>query len=120
MDLATSGNMPSRSGRRGKARSRTRAERPRRRAMRISERILSIALFGCGLGLATAYAFDGTRTPSDISPAVGIEMVQQPRGAGTKASAGLTAPATPQQGGGFSLQSLPRGNEVTSLPQNPL
>src|SRR5258706_526808 len=42
------GNMPSRSGRRATAPSPTRAGRPRRRAMRISEHILSVALFGFG------------------------------------------------------------------------
>ena len=43
--------------------------------MRISERILSTAAFGVGLGLAAAGAFDGTRTPGDIAPAVGLEVV---------------------------------------------
>jgi hypothetical protein len=43
--------------------------------MRISERILSTAVFGVGLGLAAAGAFDGTRTPGDIAPAVGLEVV---------------------------------------------
>jgi TPR repeat protein len=83
--------------------------------MRISERILSTVLFGLGLGLATAYAFDGTRSPSDIAPAVGIELT--PRAApvpGVAAAAGaLTAPSAPQ--GGFSLQSLPQGGGLTSF-----
>jgi len=56
--------------------------------MRISERVLSTVLFGVGLGLATAYAFDGTRTPGDIAPAVGIEVA--PRGS---AAPGLAVPA---------------------------
>jgi TPR repeat protein len=43
--------------------------------MRISERILSTALFSVGLGLATAYAFDGTTTPGNVAPGVGIEVV---------------------------------------------
>ena len=42
--------------------------------MRISEHLLSVALFGLGLGLATAYALDGTRSPSDIAPPVGVEI----------------------------------------------
>ena len=42
--------------------------------MRISRRILSTVLFGVGLGFATAYAFDGSRTPGDIAPAVGIDL----------------------------------------------
>jgi len=40
--------------------------------MRTFEHILSVTLFGVGLGLATAHAFDGTRTPSDVTPPVGI------------------------------------------------
>jgi len=83
--------------------------------MRISERILSTVLFGVGLGLATAYAFDGTRSPSDIAPTVGIELT--PRAApvpGVAAAAGaLAAPSVPQ--GGFALQSLPQGSGLTSF-----
>jgi hypothetical protein len=83
--------------------------------MRISERILSTVLFGVGLGLATAYAFDGTRSPADIAPAVGIELA--PRAApvpGVGGAAGaLAAPSAPQ--GGFSLQSLPQGSGLTSF-----
>jgi hypothetical protein len=78
--------------------------------MRISERILSTVLFGLGLGLATAYAFDGTRTPSDIAPAVGIELTPRaaPAPAVGGAGGGLSAPSAPQ--GGFALQSLPQGS----------
>jgi TPR repeat protein len=79
--------------------------------MRISERILSTVLFGLGLGLATAYAFDGTRSPSDIAPAVGIEVL--PRSPGV--TAGTLAAPTPPQGGGFSLQSLPQGGGLAPL-----
>ncbi len=75
--------------------------------MRIFERILSTSLFGLGLGLATAYAFDGTRSPSGIGPAAGIEV-----GPGIAAGA-PAAPATPQAG--FTVQSLPQGS-LTSLP----
>src|SRR5215467_1717906 len=64
------GNLPSRSGRRATAPSPTRAGRPRRRAMRISEHILSVALFGFGLGLTAASAFDGTKSPANIAPPV--------------------------------------------------
>jgi hypothetical protein len=39
--------------------------------MRIYDNILSVALFGLGLGLTTAYALDGTRSPANIAPAVG-------------------------------------------------
>jgi TPR repeat protein len=82
--------------------------------MRISERILSTVLFGVGLGLATAYAFDGTRTPSDIAPAVGIELT--PRAApapGIGGAAGGLAPPAPQSG--FALQSLPQGSGLNSF-----
>jgi exopolysaccharide production negative regulator len=41
--------------------------------MRISEHILSVAVFGLGLGLATTHALDGTRSPANIPPlGVGI------------------------------------------------
>jgi len=39
--------------------------------MRIFGYFLSVASFGIGLALTTAYALDGTRSPSDIAPAVG-------------------------------------------------
>src|SRR5215470_2984197 len=74
------GDMPSRLGRRATAPLPTRAGRPRRRAMRISEHILSVALFGFGLGLTTAYAFDGTKSPADKAPPVG-GVVIAPQGA---------------------------------------
>jgi uncharacterized protein len=32
---------------------------------------LSVAVFGFGLGLTAAYAFDGTRSPANIAPAIG-------------------------------------------------
>jgi TPR repeat protein len=40
--------------------------------MRISDNILPVTLFIAGLGLASAFAFDGTRTPGDIAPPVGV------------------------------------------------
>lgn len=81
--------------------------------MRISERILSTVLFGVGLGLASAYAFDGTRSPSDIAPAVGIELAPQSRVAPGIATGVMAAPAPPQAG--YSVQSLPQG-ALSSLP----
>ncbi len=39
--------------------------------MRLSGYFLSVALFGFALGLTTAYALDGTRSPANITPAVG-------------------------------------------------
>jgi hypothetical protein len=78
--------------------------------MRISERILSTALFGVGLGLATAYAFDGTRSPADIAPTVGIEIAPQTRATPNALSAPVPAP------GGYTIQSLPSGGGLSSLP----
>ena len=37
----------------------------------MNRHILSIAFFGFGLGLTTAYALDGTRSPADIAPTIG-------------------------------------------------
>jgi uncharacterized protein len=65
-------NTPSRSGRRATAPPPILAGRPRRRAMRISECILSVALLGLGLGLSSAYALDGTPSPANVAPAVGV------------------------------------------------
>jgi TPR repeat protein len=39
--------------------------------MRIPKSVLLVALLGSGFGLTTAYAFDGTKSPADIAPAVG-------------------------------------------------
>jgi uncharacterized protein len=65
-------NTPSRSGRRATAPPPILAGRPRRRAMRISECIASVALLGFGLGLTAAYALDGTPSPANVAPAVGV------------------------------------------------
>jgi uncharacterized protein len=84
--------------------------------MRTSERILSTLLFGVGLGLATAYAFDGTRSPSDVTPPIGAEAVPAPPiAAGTSA---LAAPAAPN-----ALSSgtyLPQSLGPSSLVPSPL
>lgn len=45
--------------------------------MRISKQILSIVAFGAGLGLAAAYAFDGTPSPSDRAPPFGAGSVPE-------------------------------------------
>src|SRR6516225_4250269 len=84
--------MPSRLGRRATAPLRIRAGLPRRRAMRISNHILSVAVFSLSLGCATAYALDGTRSPANVAPlppGVGItpegEPALGPAGGGLKA-----------------------------------
>jgi TPR repeat protein len=46
-------------------------------------------MFGLGLGLATAFAFDGTRTPADVAPPLGLDAA--PRDGATGGSA-LRAP----------------------------
>jgi uncharacterized protein len=45
--------------------------------MRISDRILSVALFGLGLGLTTAFALDGTRSPANLTPALGVGVAPE-------------------------------------------
>jgi hypothetical protein len=44
--------------------------------MRISGYFLSVALFGFGFGLSTAYALDGTRSSANTAPAVGAAAPQ--------------------------------------------
>jgi uncharacterized protein len=90
--------------------------------MRISERFLTIAVFGAGLGLATAFAFDGTRTPGDVAPAVGLDIV--PRGsvaaapgmgAGTLRSPGTEVPLTSFQAFQSGTRALRNGDTKAGL-----
>jgi TPR repeat protein len=87
--------------------------------MRISDRIISAVLFVLGLGLATAYAFDGTRTPGDISPAVGIEV--GPRAgagapsAGTLGTPDMNLPLTSFQAFQSGTRALRAGDTKTGL-----
>jgi TPR repeat protein len=46
--------------------------------MRISDRILPVVLFAAGLGLASAFAFDGTHTPTEVAPPVGTDALRGP------------------------------------------
>jgi exopolysaccharide production negative regulator len=71
--------------------------------MRISDRILPVVLFASGLGLASAFAFDGTRTPGDVAPPVGIDVL--PRAAGPAAGAGALNAPNPQGGPTEAFQS---------------
>jgi len=57
--------------------------------MRISERLIPAAILTVGLGFASAFAFDGTRSPSDVAPAVGLDIVSR-----DAISAPALAPAT--------------------------
>jgi TPR repeat protein len=65
--------------------------------MRISDHILPVVLFATGLGLASAFAFDGTRSPSDITPPVGEALSRGP--AGAAAAAGVLRAPSPLLGG---------------------
>jgi hypothetical protein len=77
--------------------------------MRIYERLLTVAVFGVGLGLATAFAFDGTRTPGDVAPAVGLDIV--PRGS---AAPGMDSGALrgPGQAPLTSFQAFQSGTQL--------
>jgi TPR repeat protein len=62
--------------------------------MRISRHILSLAVFGFGLGLVAAHALDGTPSPSVIAPAVGVGIVPDAAaglGMGTKRATAFQA-----------------------------
>lgn len=65
--------------------------------MRIFERVLAVTVASLGVGIATANAFDGTRSPDAVSPAVAVDVV--PRSA---------LPVAPPD-------ILPTNNPVTSL-----
>src|SRR5262245_9976380 len=43
--------------------------------MRISETVAPVGLFLVSLGLASALAFDDTRSPNDVAPAVSADVV---------------------------------------------
>jgi uncharacterized protein len=60
--------------------------------MRISDTVAPLGIFLVGLGLASALAFDGARSPNDLAPAVSTDVV--PRTA-------LTAMASPLVGTPF-------------------
>ena len=59
--------------------------------MRTFECVLLTLLFGAGLGLATASAFDGTRTPDNIGPVAGLDVATRPAASAIDAGV-LTAP----------------------------
>jgi uncharacterized protein len=46
--------------------------------MRLSGYFLSVVMFGFGLGLAAAYALDGTRSPANVAPVIGRVAPQEP------------------------------------------
>jgi TPR repeat protein len=84
--------------------------------MRTPERILLTLLFGAGLGLATASAFDGTRAPGDTGPLAGLDAParqdlasRQSTGSAIDASV-LTAP--PPQAPLTSFQAFESGTRA--------
>jgi TPR repeat protein len=54
--------------------------------MRISDRLITVALFTVGLGLVSAFGFEGTGAQNGVAPAVSVETVTRPGN-------GVTAPA---------------------------
>jgi TPR repeat protein len=62
--------------------------------MRTSERLVPIALFSLTLGLASAFAFDGTRSPNTIAPAVSVDVV--PRAASAASTLGANSLRAPE------------------------
>jgi TPR repeat protein len=86
--------------------------------MRTFERLLPIALIGASLGLAwAAFAFDGTRSPSDIAPAVSVDVF--PRGDGTRGNRLPVGPdiraVTPVEAFRSGAQALRAGDTQSGL-----
>jgi uncharacterized protein len=90
--------------------------------MRISERLISVAVLSVGLGLGSAFAFDGTRSPSDVAPAVGVdvgprESIQAPALASSNSTfVEPIMPAPPVGGPGFSRR-MPEPAGATSAAE---
>lgn len=82
--------------------------------MRISEHILSLALFGFGLGLTAAYALDGTRSPANIAPVVGVGVTPEaPLGGSSKLKAWARAlRAGDIEGAQKSLEEAARNGDI--------
>jgi uncharacterized protein len=72
--------------------------------MRISDHILPVVWFVAGLGLASAFAFDGTRSPGGVTPAVGVDVLPHPATGPAAGSGALNAP-DPQGGPTAAFQS---------------
>jgi uncharacterized protein len=80
--------------------------------MRISDNILPLTLFVAGLGLASAFAFDGTRTPGDVIPPVGIESLPGATTGGPAAGAGALQGPTPQS---LHVPNVPHGGPMEAF-----
>jgi uncharacterized protein len=78
--------------------------------MRISDHVLPVVLFAAGFGFASAFAFDGTRTPADVAPAIGEAL---PRGsAGAAALAGALHAPNPLLGSPTSSEAFQSGTKA--------
>src|ERR1700731_3553262 len=116
------GNTPSKSVPRWAGRSRTRAAPRRSGPMRISDRLIPAALFTVGLGLVSAFGFEGTGTRDGMAPAAAVDTV--PRSA-APASALVPPMAIPNVSGGptgSANAALPAARPVTRslTPTHPL
>jgi hypothetical protein len=86
--------------------------------MRISNHILSVALFSLSLGCATAYALDGTRSPANVAPLPpGVGITPEGAPALGPAGGGLKAWARFMRDGNFeaarkSLEDGARNGDV--------
>ena len=83
--------------------------------MRISDHVLPVAFFA--LGLASAYAFDGTRTPGDIAPPMG-EVLSRGSAGAAAAGALRAVPGGPTeafQSGTRALRAGDTKNGVNAL-----
>src|SRR5258708_30233223 len=77
---------------------------------------LSVAFFGLGFGLTTAYALDGTRSPANIAPAIGRVAPQGAlvSGCGNLLSAILARQAGDIEAARKSLEDAVRNGDVSA------
>jgi uncharacterized protein len=91
--------------------------------MRISDHILPVALFSLGLGLTTAYALDGTKSPNNAMP--GIPGARETPSGGDFPQVGLDSPNLKSwfqkirtgdiEGAAKSLEEAARNGEVAAV-----
>src|SRR5262249_46059225 len=81
--------------------------------MRISDTVAPVGLFLVSLGLASALAFDGTRSPNDVGPAVSVDVV--PRTAMTgPVNGAVTGPVAGPVAGSLGIATT--STEVAAPP----
>jgi exopolysaccharide production negative regulator len=83
--------------------------------MRISDHILPVVLFATGLGLASAFAFDGTRTPGDVAPLDVLPRAATGPAAGADALRGPNPPGGPTEAFQSGTRALRAGDTKTGL-----